>query len=106
MARRVITLILNRKGFAVSEATTVAEAMHGIFRQPEWVLLDIMLPDGSGLDVLKRIRAERLPVRVCVISGCHQHVLDESRARGADYAFSKPLDVEKLVAVLRPVNAA
>ena len=106
MARRVISLILNRKGFAVSEATTVAEAMHGILRQPEWVLLDIMLPDGSGLEVLRRIRTERLPVRVCVISGCHQHVLDESRANGADYAFSKPLDVEKLVAVLRPVSAA
>ena len=102
----MISLILSRKGFAVSEATTVAEAMHGILRHPEWVLLDIMLPDGSGLEVLRRIRSERLPVRVCVISGCHPHVLEESKAGGADFAFSKPLDVEKLVAVLRPVPAS
>jgi DNA-binding response OmpR family regulator len=99
-ARRAIALLLKRQGFAVSEATTVAEAMQGIVRGPDWTLLDLMLPDGSGLDVLRTIRSEGLRMRVCVISGCHEHVLEQAREMGADCALAKPLDVNRLLEVL------
>src|SRR5688572_3635756 len=46
-ARRAITLILRNQGFVASEAATVAEALRKLTdRRPEWVLLDLMLPDG------------------------------------------------------------
>src|SRR5262245_47560309 len=55
-ARKAITLILKKRGFAVSEAGSVADAFRGLgppqHHPPEWVLLDLMLPDGSGIDVL------------------------------------------------------
>src|SRR4051812_6602013 len=70
-ARTAITRLLKRMGFAVSEAGTVAAALAGIEQSPapQWVLLDLMLPDGSGLSVLNRVRDARLPCTVCVITG-------------------------------------
>src|SRR5690348_17968305 len=52
-ARRAMALILKRHGFAVCEAGTVAEAMAALGAKPGWVLLDLLLPDGCGIDVLK-----------------------------------------------------
>jgi CheY-like chemotaxis protein len=100
VARRAISLLLKKRGFVVSEAATVAQAMREITRQPRWVLLDVMLPDGSGLEVLRRIKSEGLPIKVCVITGCHEHVLNQARALGAEYAFAKPLQIEQLVAAM------
>src|SRR6266498_40043 len=54
-ARKAITQILKRQGFVVSEAGTVAEAMRGLAAQPRWILLDLMLPDGCGINVLRRV---------------------------------------------------
>src|SRR4051794_18766469 len=45
-ARRALTLLLRHRGFAVSEAGTIAEAVAGLAARPDWVLLDLMLPDG------------------------------------------------------------
>jgi two-component system OmpR family response regulator len=103
VARRAISLLLKSQGFAVSEAGTLAEAMRSVSgrRRPDWVLLDVMLPDGSGLDVLRRIKSEGSPIKVCVITGCHEHVLEEARVMGTDCAFSKPLEMVKVIAVLR-----
>jgi DNA-binding response OmpR family regulator len=100
-ARRAITLILKRQGFAVSEARTVADAMHGLDRaRPDWILLDLMLPDGDGISVLHRIRADRLASKVCIITGCGSDQLIEARRAGAEHIFIKPLNVESLMTLL------
>lgn len=59
-----------------------------------------MLPDGSGLDVLRRVKADGLPTRVCVVTGCGPAMLDAARDLGAEHVLTKPLDVERLVALL------
>ena len=59
-----------------------------------------MLPDGSGLDVLRRVRAERLASRVCVISGCGSPTLEAARALKAEHVLIKPIDVKRLIEVL------
>lgn len=97
--------ILKRLGFAPLEAGTVREAVGYLTAPPQWILLDLMLPDGSGVDVLRKVRAERLPSRVCVISGCDPSVLQTARAAGADHVLTKPLDVSRLIDVLAPVEA-
>src|SRR4051794_9998827 len=57
-ARRAITLILKRQGFVASEAGSVAEALRKLeARRPEWILLDLMLPDGYGTEILRTLRA-------------------------------------------------
>ena len=63
-------LLANEKGFAiVGEAGSVGEALIGIKTTlPEAVLLDISLPDGSGVEVLKFIRQHDLKLFVVVLT--------------------------------------
>jgi DNA-binding response OmpR family regulator len=99
-ARRAIARILRLRGFAVSEAATIAQALHQLAKPPEWVLLDLMLPDGCGTRVIEQIRAGAIATHVCVITGCGQERIWEARDAGAEYAFTKPLDVSRLMALL------
>jgi len=65
--------------------------------QPALVLLDIGLPDASGLDVLQRIRDHRgnLPVLVITAHGNLQNAV-EAKKRGASGYMVKPLDLREL----------
>ncbi len=99
-ARTAIARLLTRQGFAVSEAATVAEAIGALPRRPDWVLLDLMLPDGSGVEVLRTVRTDRLPSRVCVVTGSGPELVAEAEEAGADHTFLKPLDIAALMAVL------
>jgi DNA-binding response OmpR family regulator len=99
-ARKAITLILKKLGFAVSEAGTVADGMRGLGQQPDWVLLDLMLPDGNGMDVLRKVKANRRSSKVCIITGCDSEMLKRAEHAGAEHTFVKPLDPSHLIAVL------
>jgi two-component system response regulator DevR len=63
-------LLADEKGFAVvGEAGSVREALVGIKATlPEAALLDISLPDGSGVEVLKFIRQHDLKLSVVVLT--------------------------------------
>ena len=98
---RAITRILQTCGFAVLEATTVADAIAKLPEHPDWVLLDLMLPDGCGTEVLAKIRAEGLATGICVVTGCTGARLDRARTMGAEHIFIKPVAVDRLMAVLR-----
>ena len=67
---------------------------------PAWILLDLMLPDGCGVSVIRKVKCDQLPSRVCIITGCSSDVLTEARRAGAEHTFIKPLDVGRLMAVL------
>lgn len=64
---------------------------------PDLVVLDLMLPRRSGLDVLADIRADATlaGVRVLVVTA-QPALLEEARARGADEALPKPFEPEAL----------
>jgi DNA-binding response OmpR family regulator len=68
--------------------------------RPDWVLLDLMLPDGCGIHLLRKIQADGLASRVCIVSGCGSELLHEAEQAGATHTFTKPVDVEQLVNVL------
>src|SRR4051794_27249512 len=97
-------------GFRVASATDPGEALRAIeVRRPNLVLLDLLLGDGNGLDVLDRVRrADGLASRVdpelpvIVISGRTSEV-DRVRgfARGADDYITKPFSYPELVARVR-----
>jgi DNA-binding response OmpR family regulator len=99
-ARRALSWILQIRGFAVSEAGSVAEARRHMADGPQWVLLDLMLPDGNGIDVLRDARRSATPAKVCVISGCSAEKLDEARRLGAEDALTKPLNIDYLLGIL------
>jgi CheY-like chemotaxis protein len=100
-ARRAITTILRRRGYAVSETGTVAGALRDLNdHRRDWILLDLMLPDGSGTDVIRQVRSRKLSSRVCIITGCDADMINDARTQGAEHAFTKPLDVERLMRVM------
>src|SRR5439155_16751501 len=83
-ARKAIAAILKRHGFAVFEASTIAEAVRGLANRPQWILLDLMLPDGSGINVIHQARTARIGSRVCVITGCSGELQREAIRAGAE----------------------
>jgi len=85
----------------VSETDTVAGALRGLERHPDWVLLDLMLPDGCGTEVLRRAGSAGAGCKFCVITGCGKEKLDEARALGPRFIFKKPVDVERLLAAMK-----
>jgi two-component system, NarL family, response regulator DevR len=68
--KELADLLADEEGFAVvGEAGSVREALVGIKATlPEAVVLDISLPDGSGVDVLKFIRQHNLKLSVVVLT--------------------------------------
>jgi DNA-binding response OmpR family regulator len=56
-------------GYTVQTASTVREAQRLLFEtSPAVVLLDLNLPDGSGLEVMRRIVARQLDARIIVMT--------------------------------------
>ena len=95
---------LAREGFEASVAATAAEALElaGSLK-PDLVLLDLMLPDGSGLDVCRELRrTSSVPIIVVTARG------DEADRvvgleLGADDYVVKPFSARELVARIRAV---
>src|SRR6266576_1667660 len=90
-------------GFMPAEAATVAEAISAFEAEsPAAVLLDINLPDGSGLDVLRKLR-QREPDAVIIMITANV-LVDETIAalRGGAYDFiGKPINLEELHVAIR-----
>jgi len=90
-------------GFTAIEAATVAEANKLLNSHlPAAVLLDIDLPDGSGLDVLREIKNEHHDAIVIMITG-NIHIDNTiSALRGGAYDFiGKPISLEELRVTIR-----
>ena len=89
--------------FAPIEAATVSEALTEFeSEQPNTVLLDIDLPDGSGLDVLRNFKSQRPEAVVIMITGDVQVDTTISALRGGAYDFiGKPLNLEELRVTIR-----
>jgi two-component system, OmpR family, response regulator RegX3 len=117
MARRTVLLIedeesiaeplqlaLEREGFEVVWAAAAAAGLEAFRSQePEVVILDVMLPDGDGRDVLREVRASStVPVIMLTARGEEiDRVL--GLELGADDYVTKPFSVAELVARLRAV---
>ncbi len=70
----------------------------------EMVLLDINLPDGSGIDALKLIRQKNLSLPVIIISARHEsEIVVEGLNIGADDYLRKPVDFDEMIARINMV---
>ena len=85
--------LLQAQGYDVRVAGTVAEA-RGVIAAAwaDCVVLDLCLPDGSGIDLLRSIRRHGPPVRVAVATGsADDSMLREIRRMRPDALFVKPV---------------
>ena len=95
-----------RQGHVSDHASNREDAAHLAALEPyDLILLDINLPDGSGIDLLKELRAEKNPVPVLVLTARMQ-VEDKIDALdiGADDYLVKPFDLRELEARARAVG--
>jgi two-component sensor histidine kinase len=98
--------ILTRAGLKVIEASTGTEALRlAREHRPPLVILDINLPDMSGLEVCRRLKteAETASILVLQVSATNIAVADrvESLRAGADTFLIEPVEAEELEAVTR-----
>lgn len=106
-AAELLRILLSRRGFEVRTACSVATAVAAVEAAPVDVLVsDINLPDGTGCDLLRRLRADT-PVPAIALSG-HDRPADRLRGReaGFDDYLAKPVGIDHLVEALRRVTAA
>ena len=94
--RDILTRRLSRRGFVVTEAVGGLDALAKIAESSfDIVLLDIMMPDLNGDEVLKRIREQysnlELPVIMVTAKSQSENVVD-SLENGADDYITKPVD--------------
>jgi DNA-binding response OmpR family regulator len=88
--------------YRYDEASTVSESVEAARREPpDVVILDLMLPGGSGLDVLRVLRADQaLAHAAVVVVSAWSDDGNQSAARrdGADAFVAKPFSPDRLVA--------
>lgn len=101
-AQRALKLLLHHNGYLPLTAATVSDGMNLLGESPAWVVLDLMLPDGCGKDLLQHIRDRNLAIKVAVISGTGDQVLIQEVHRLRPESFlQKPIEFSKLLAILK-----
>jgi two-component system nitrogen regulation response regulator NtrX len=98
---RSLRLILEREGYAVSSCMSVAEAKAQSQRADAY-LIDVKLPDGSGIDLVRWMKSNDIASPMLMISG-HGTIADavEATRAGAFDFLEKPLSREKVLLSLR-----
>ena len=106
LTHTTLARVLEQAGHVVDAVGTVAGAL---LKLPDvhCVVLDLNLPDGNGMEVLRRARELRLPVKIAVHTGVSDPaLLREVRALRPDALFLKPFDPYDLITWLDRQRAA
>ena len=98
-SRSSLRSIFSRRGWAICQAATYSEAMafldHGL--EPDCLLLDLVLPDGDGEEILRKVRTEGLKTRVAICTGNHDSAkLSRVRSMNPNGLLLKPIDLAAL----------
>jgi two-component system response regulator AtoC len=96
--RESVEMFLKEKGLTVSTAATAADGLElWRKRHPQVIILDIRLPDRSGLEILREITSTDQEVKVIMITAFHDmgSTIEAMRHGAYDYVH-KPIDVDEL----------
>ncbi|HLF26441.1 MAG TPA: response regulator [Anaerolineae bacterium] len=108
--RRFIRTTLELEGYQVQAVPTLQEGLASARRaQPDLILLDLALPDGTGWDFLEAMqtRPETRTVRVAMLTASADHgMAARALAAGAVAFITKPIAAGELVAHVRQALAA
>ncbi len=101
--REILDALLTREGYAVKVASTAAEGLDLARTVPvDAVLMDVMLPDGNGLDALEELKRidEDLPVLMITAFASVDSAVTAMRRGALDY-LPKPFKNDEVLAKLR-----
>ncbi|HNV99102.1 MAG TPA: response regulator transcription factor, partial [Chitinophagales bacterium] len=103
--RTIVSSYLLKEGFICEVAETYLKALRKISFYPyDIILLDITLPDGNGMDLLKIIKGDNLKAGIIIISA--KNSLDDKISGldiGADDYITKPFQLSELNARIKAV---
>lgn len=106
----LITFILKSAGYSTIGAETGQEGLRlARTQKPDFIILDIQLPDIEGTEVLKQVRAEGsiqdtpvIAVTSYAMAGDRERML----SAGCDGYIEKPIDPEKVVEYIKSIVGA
>ena len=106
-ALRLIEYIFDRAGYEAHLAANGPEALSEVNEvKPDLVILDVMMPDVSGLEVCQRLRAQPATAHLPIIMLSAKNQVDDKVDgfdAGADDYVSKPVDPQELLARAKAV---
>lgn len=101
--RTMLKNMLTDAGYeVVGEAANGQQALEmALASKPDLITLDVILPDNTGLDILKGIRREQPDVKVVMCSAVGQEVIvNEALESGATAYIVKPFSEEKVLEIV------
>jgi len=106
--RNILRAIIKDKGYnVIAEAASGIEAMKSLHdHDPDIVILDIILPDANGLDLLESILKVRPRTKVVICSSISQEpIIKKALDHGAKAFIQKPFTPEKVLEALEGLEA-
>lgn len=105
--RRVLKAVLGERGFDVKMASNGDQGLNHLgAHHVDLVILDLMMPGASGLEILSRIRSdpERSEIPVIILTAKGQDTdRDAALAGGANDFLTKPFSPKKLIARIEEI---
>ena len=104
ICERIRAVVSDIKGFEiVGEAAEQSEAIQSINKtNPDVVILDIRLPKGNGIEVLRELKnKDHAPVVIMLTNYPYPQYRTKCNAIGADYFFDKSTEFGRIKEVLR-----
>lgn len=107
--RYALTFVLRARGYECMEASRGIESIELLRKNPQIkvVLMDIMMPEMNGYDVIRKIREDEKYKDLCIIA-LTAKAMKGDRAKcmkaGASEYITKPVDVDRLIRVMKEFN--
>jgi DNA-binding response OmpR family regulator len=95
----LVKMFIEQKGFEAFSAFSGAEAIELVEKNlPEIIILDIGLPDMTGLEVVKRIRPIAPNIKIIITTGYRDDELEEqAQGLGINQYVKKPFAIQELI---------
>ncbi len=92
--REVWRVVFGSRGWEVAVASTLQEGLALLDPPPDYLILDLLLPDGGGEAILRKVRDGGLPTRVAVTTGADDPLyLSEVKAMQPEDLYEKPINI-------------
>ena len=100
----LLKTLLETEGYAVESAAGGWAALRQIkANRPDLILLDVMMPDMSGYEVIERIRSKQdlSTIPIVLVTAYTDISREEGLKMGANHFIRKPIDADKLLACVK-----
>ncbi len=98
----LLARFLKRKGFEVHTAMNLSEGDYHLRNvKPDYLFLDVNLPDGNGLDMLPKVKGDFPSLSIIMMSAFdHEDMRMQARSKGALAFLSKPFSLTEVDSIV------